>query len=257
MRTFAIYNRKGGVGKTTTAINLAYILAVACKKRVLLIDADSQGNTSSISCQKSAGLAELLRNGPSSDLIVKTDIPGLDLLPAGSGLYDIDLECMVGKRRADFWILHRFRALLEEDDEYDIAVIDCPPYPSLSCLNAITAANRLIVPTNADVFCVTGIAELLEQIDSIRNAVPTVSVAGILFTRWQKSSNLDRDAWKILREDAPIHVYKTVIRCSDEKVKESTWECQAVQQWSPFCNAAKDYREWVAELLHREGIKYE
>lgn len=257
MRTFAIYSRKGGVGKTTTAINLAYILAVACKKRVLLIDADSQGNTSSISGQKSDGLAGLLRDGPGSDLIVKTDIPGLDLLPAGSGLYDIDLECMIGKRRADFWILSRFRTLLEEDNEYDIAVIDCPPYPSLSCLNAITAADRLIVPTNLDVFSATGIADLAQQIDSIRKAVPTVSVAGALITRWRKGSKMHHDAENYLREEAPIHIFRTAIRCSNEKVEESTWASQSVQQWSPFCNAAKDYREWVAELLQREGIRYE
>ena len=257
MRTFAIYNRKGGVGKTTTAINLAYILAVACKKRVLLIDADSQGNAGSITSNRSSGLAGMLRDGPSNDLIVKTDVAGLDLLPAGNGLYDIDLECMIGKRRADFWILHRYRALLEETNEYDIAVIDCPPYPSMSCLNAITAADRLIVPTNSDVFSVCGIADLIEQIDSIRKAVPTVGVAGALITRWRKDSAVDHDAQKILREDAPIHIFRTVIRSSDEKVKESTWMRQAVQEWSPFCNAAKDYREWAAELLQREGIKYE
>ena len=257
MRTFAIYNRKGGVGKTTTAINLAYILAVACKKRVLLIDADSQGNASSITTNKSDGLAGLLRNGPSSDLIVKTDIPGLDLLPAGSGLYDIDLECMIGKRRADFWILSRFRTLLEEDNEYDIAVIDCPPYPSLSCLNAITAADRLIVPTNLDMFSATGIAELTQQIDSIRRAVPAVSVSGVLVTRYRKDSAVHYDMRNYLREESPIHVFETAIRCSNEKVEESTWAGQSVQQWSPFCNAAKDYREWVVELLRREGIQYE
>lgn len=257
MRTFAIYNRKGGVGKTTTAINLAYILAVACKKRVLLIDADSQGNTSSITSNKSEGLAGLLRNGPSNDLIVKTDMPGVDLLPAGSGLYDIDLECMVGKRRADFWILHRYRALLEESNEYDIAVIDCPPYPSLSCLNAITAADRLIVPTNLDMFSATGIADLTQQIDSIRRAVPTVSVSGVLITRYRKDSAVHHDMQEYLREESPIHVFKTAIRCSNETVEASTWAGQAVQQWCPWCNAAKDYREWAAELLQREGIKYE
>lgn len=257
MRTFAIYNRKGGVGKTTTAINLAYILAVGCHKRVLLIDADSQGNAGSITSQKSDGLAGLLRDGPSGDLIVKTDIPGLDLLPAGEDLYGIDLECMTGNRKADFWILHRFRELLEEDGEYDIAVIDCPPYPSLSCLNAITAADRLIVPTNLDVFSTTGIADLTQQIDSIRRAIPTVSVAGALITRYRKDSAMHHDAEQYLREEAPIHIFRTAIRCSNEKVEESTWASLSVQQWSPFCNAAKDYRKWVAELLQREGIKYE
>ena len=230
---------------------------MTCKKRVLLIDADSQGNAGSITNQTSEGLAGLLRDGPSGDLIVKTDIPGLDLLPAGSGLYDIDLECMIGKRRADFWILHRFRTLLEKDNEYDIAVIDCPPYPSLSCLNAITAADRLIVPTNLDVFSATGIADLTQQIDSIRKAVPGVSVAGALITRWRKDSAIHHDAEQYLREEAPIHIFKTVIRCSNEKVEESTWAGQSVQVWSPWCNAARDYRQWAAELLKREGIKYE
>ena len=104
MKTYAIVNKKGGVGKTTTAKNLAYILAVICKKRVLLIDADPQGNASSIvPYPNEAGLSSLLYYGGVEyypDLIDHTDIPGLDLMPCGKDLDELDLACMLGRRNA-------------------------------------------------------------------------------------------------------------------------------------------------------------
>ena len=181
MRTYAIVNKKGGVGKTTTAKNLAYILAVICKKRVLLIDADPQGNASSIvPYPNEAGLSSLLYYGGAEwypDLIDQTDIPGLDLMPCGKDLDELDLACMLGRRNALEYldVLAKLLEVIAGDDEYDVVVIDCPPsLYSLGCLNALRAADKLIIPTDASVYSATGMADLLRQIALIRQNFPPI-----------------------------------------------------------------------------------
>lgn len=259
MRTFAIVNRKGGVGKTATAVNLAYILATSYKKRVLLIDADSQANASSIVTKPNeAGLAAVLQgNEPHyENLIDQTDISNLDLLPATEELADLDLQCMAGLKQPAFFALRNFLEVLAEDDVYDILVIDCPPYFSLSCVNAIMAADRIIIPTDTDGFSTGGMGKLVKQIDSIRKACPDVVISGCLVTRWKKS-DVAEDAINYLRDKSPIHIFQHVIRASDDKVRESTWAGQAVAQWSPWSNASRDYRAWVAELLEQEAISHD
>lgn len=258
MKTFAIVNRKGGVAKTTTAINLAYILATSYKKRVLLIDADSQGNASSIlppDTQVGGGLASVL-NGMADyypDVVYETDIPELDLLPASDELGDIDLACITNGVEPNFYALKGLRDAVEEDDAYDVVVIDCPPYFSVSCLNAITAADRIIIPTDTDAFSAGGMSRLVKQIDSIRQACPNVSVSGCLVTKYHRADVVE-GAVDYLRQGAALHIFETVIRRTD-KVQESTWAGQAAAQWSPFCGASRDYRAWVAELLEWEGMR--
>ena len=259
MRTFAIVNRKGGVGKTATAVNLAYILATNYKKRVLLIDADSQANASSIvTSPNEAGLAAVLQYEEPyyENLIDHTDIPNLDLLPANEELADLDLECMAGLKQPAFFALRDLLEILAGDDVYDIAIIDCPPYFSLSCVNAIMAADRIIIPTDTDGFSTGGMGKLVRQIDSIRKACPNVVISGCLVTRWKKS-DVAEDAINYLRGKSPIRMFQHVIRASDDKVRESTWAGQAVAQWSPWSNAARDYRAWVVELLEQEAIRNE
>lgn len=257
MKTFAIVNRKGGVGKTTTAVNLAYILVSSCKMRVLLIDADSQGDASSICANPSeGGLNAVLRGEHDAfweNNIDHTDIEGLDLLACGEDLGDIDLQCAAGMRKADYFALSRFLEVVAEADEYDYCVIDCPPYYSVSCLNALTAADRVIIPADTTAYSAKGMAGLVKQIESIRTVVPGVRVSGCLVTGVRKS-DVDTDAMAHLRDEPQLHVFRTVIRRSDEPVRASSWARQPVGQWSPWCNAARDYRAWVVELLQWEGL---
>lgn len=257
MKTFAIVNRKGGVAKTTTAIELAYILATNCGKRVLLVDADPQGDaTNMLLLQQEtyrSGMADLLcGEAYYENVIVHTDISNLDIIPADDSLAELDLEYMTSENRPSFRTLRDLRDSLIEDDAYDFMVIDCPPNYSASCINAILAANSVIIPTNCDKNSAVGMSGLVKQICTLRRQFPDVKFGGCLVTRYRKC-DVGEDALEHLKNEAPIHVYDTVIRSTD-KVTESSWASQSIQSWSPFSAAARDYRNWVAELLQEEGI---
>lgn len=260
MQTYAVVNKKGGVGKTTTTVNLAYILATSCNKRVLLVDADPQGNASRIvNAPNENGLSSLLYYGGIEyypDIIDHTDIPGLDLFPCGKDLDELDFACMLGKRSATEYlnVLRGFLDVLEEDNEYDIVLIDCPPnLAGLGCLNGLRAADRLIIPTDVSAYSATGMADLIKQIGLIRGGFPNIGISGALITRF-KQTDVSEDAEAYLRETAPFHIFRTVIRASDEKVAESTWAGVPTQMWSPWCSTSRDYRTWAVEFLQREGL---
>ena len=253
MRTFAIVNRKGGVGKTTTAVNLAYVLATSCRKRVLLIDADGQANATQILLPNKEydGLGALL-NGIAicyDELTVHTDVEGLDMLPASEDLWALDLA---KEKSARYSSLMSLRDAVEKDDAYDVIVIDCPPNLSVACVSAILASDAVIIPVLSDACSATGVGELVDQIDSLRYIKPKIRVAGVLVNQWHRSPVVE-DSVTYLREECNVPVYSTVIRRTD-KVPESSWAGQAVQAWSPWCSAARDYRAWVAELLAKEAI---
>lgn len=258
MRTYAIVNRKGGVGKTTTAVELAFILATRCGQRVLLIDADSQGNATQILLggePDCAGLAEVLEMDMDyyPDVISRTEFASLDIIPATERLGDYELECTIQQKRPDFVRMRDLLACIAEDGEYDTVVIDCPPYYSVSCISALSACDGIIIPVGVDVYSTVGMSRLVRQIDNIRRACPQVRVAGALVTQWHRS-NVAEGAVKILREDSPVPIFRTVIRRTDKAV-ESSWAGQPVGQWSPFSAASRDYRAWVAELLAMEDGK--
>lgn len=258
MKTIAIVNRKGGVAKTTTAVELAYILVASCGKRVLLADADPQGDaTGTLLPMKEhcEGMAGVLGGADYyEDVIEHTEIPHLDIIPAGDALAALDLEYMLSDERPSHNALRNLRDALIEDDVYDFMVIDCPPNYSASCISAIVAADYIIIPTNLDKNSALGMTKLVEQIDTIRaRQNPNVRISGCLVTRYHRC-DVSEDAVKYLRETAPVHVFDTVIRQTD-KVTESSWAFKSVQAWSPFSGPARDYRAFVAEFLAKEGLE--
>ncbi len=259
MRTFAILNMKGGVGKTTTAINLAYLLATECRYRVLLIDADPQANATHAllrSGQEWCGLAGLLDGYATvyDEVVVSSGIPNLDVIPASDELWGIDLKEHTGDGplHGTANALRDLRDAVMEDDAYDAIVIDCPPNFSAACVSAINAANSIIIPVLPDAFSAAGMDNLVYQIDGVRKIHPDVRVAGCLVTQWHRA-DVVVDATAYLRSESPVPVFDTVIRRTD-KVLESTWAREPVQVWSPFSSAARDYRAWVKELMRKEGL---
>lgn len=122
------------------------------------------------------------------------------------------------------------------------------------CLR-ILASDAIIIPVLSDVCSTVGVSGLVEQIDDLRSIQPTLRVAGVLFNQWHRAPVVD-DAMTTLREECPVPIFDTVIRRTD-KVPESSWAGRAVQAWSPWCSAARDYRAWVAELLEKEGMFHE
>lgn len=256
MRTFAIVNRKGGVGKTTTAVNLAYVLATSCHLRVLLVDADGQANATQILLPRGEydGLGALLRGYAIcyEELTVHTDVDGLDVLPASEDLWALDLEARESCR---YSALMQMRDAVEEDGAYDVMIIDCPPNLSAACVSAILASDAIIIPVLSDACSATGVGDLVDQIASLRSLHPALRVAGVLVNQWHRTPVVE-DSVAYLREEGHVPVYDTVIRRTD-KVPESSWARMAVQQWSPWCSAARDYRAWAAELLEKEGMVHE
>lgn len=258
MKAFAIVNRKGGVGKTTTAVNLAYVLATSCRLRVLLVDCDGQANATQILLPRGeyAGLGALLRGWVCcyADLVEHTDVDGLDVLPASEDLWALDIEAAGGDRGRCYRAIRDMREALEEDDAYDVMVMDCPPNLGASCVSAILASDGIIVPVLSDACSATGVGDLVDQIASLRSLRPDLRVSGVLVNQWHRSPVVEGSV-EYLRKEGHIPVYDTVIRRTD-KVPESSWARMAVQAWSPFCSAARDYRALASELAEKEDIRH-
>lgn len=189
MRTFAIVNRKGGVGKTTTAINLAYVLATSCRMRVLLVDADGQANATQILLPSGEydGLGALMRGYAAGveDLLIPTDVEGLDVLPASADLWALDLEADKGAHT--YSAVMNMRDALEEGEAYDVMVVDCPPNLSAACVSAILASDAVIIPVLSDACSAVGVADLVDQIESLEYICPGIRVAGVLVNQWHRA----------------------------------------------------------------------
>ncbi len=256
MKTIAILNMKGGVGKTTTAINLAYILATEYEQRVVLVDADGQANATRtlLPDRQYDGLAELLQGSVIcyDEVVVPTAIPNLSVLPASNSLWAVDLAWITEDRSKAFRGLYDARVAMEEDNAFDVMIIDCPPSFSVACISAIRASDCIVIPVLPDSFSAEGMEDLIGQIDGVRKLHPNVRIGGCLINQWH-NADVVLDATDYIREEAPVPVYNTVIRRTD-KVLESTWAKQPVLMWSPYSSAARDYRAWANELASKEGL---
>lgn len=259
MRTIAIINLKGGVGKTTTAVNMAAILSGA-GERVLLIDADPQANATQYLLPSAAeepvnslaAVLEGLADDP-YDFIYETGIPGLDILPASIDLIDADIASVKGGN--GFKFIDSFLEALRDDaevdpeDGYDYVIIDCPPSFTAASVAAIYAANDVVIPVKIDAFSVRGMAQLLAQIKSVQRIQPRVKVAGVLVTMWHNCPAVTQGEAVLRASGVPM--FKTVIRRSD-KVDEAGMMGQTLNEYSARSSAGKDYRAWVAEFLEVE-----
>ena len=253
MKTIAIMNNKGGVGKTVTAINLADILVRDYHKRVVLADCDGQVNLTRFFLPE----FEPEQNCTVADVLTGTQEPywrenlvelreGLDLLPGSPALYDLDLLAIRDGLR-DTCALKRFCGAAEEDRETDYFIFDCPPGYTLSSVSALLAADEVVVPLVIDGFSFFGMMDMKAQLDSLRRAAP--EIAGVLVLQWRNSEVVRQGVELIRRMELPM--FKTAIRRT-EKVPESTFDRRPIVLYSPGSSAAQDYRRWVREYLGEE-----
>ena len=251
-RVFAIANQKGGVGKTTTAINLAASLA-ASDFRVLVIDSDPQGNaTTGLGVSKSPDRPSLyhvlLADTSPRDAIVETSFEGLHLIPADKNLVGANLELVdIPNREA------RLRERIAQvRDDYRFVIIDCPPALDLLTLNALLAADAVLVPIQCEFFALEGISELMDTIDRIRDGFHhPLKVEGILLTMYDDRTNLTRQVAADLKEFFGSDVFETVIPRSI-RLAEAPSFGQPIITYDPRSRGAESYIKLAKEILDHE-----
>ena len=210
-KIISITNQKGGVGKTTTAINLATSLA-AIKKKILIIDADPQGNASTgigiTYEEREPSLYKLITLGDHDEKsIKKTIVPGLDIIPSSSDLAGSEIE-LVGVFNREFVL----RSIIEKIENYDFIIIDCPPALGLLTINAIVAAHSIIIPLQCEFFALEGLTSLINTIELIKdNYNKKIFIEGILLTMVDKRNSLSSLVENDVRSHLGEKVYKTTI----------------------------------------------
>lgn len=250
MRVTVILNLKGGVGKTCTVINLAAILARDYRQRVLVIDADSQCNsTDFLGADPAKGnLAELLRRVETSEAdawgIQRTRLRSIDILAGDDSLMDLDLT-KVELGSAQTGCLREMCQSLAQMDLYDWVLVDCPPAFNAASAAALLAADEVVLPIKLDAFSLRGMANLMRQIANMRQINDKLVLAGLLPTMWYKSDNIVAAERQLRASGLPVFPH---IRRSN-RVDDMTFVQEPLVISSPKSAACVDYRRFVARLI--------
>lgn len=259
MRTIAICNNKGGVAKTCTAINIAAILAKDCKERVLVIDADSQHNTTDFlgGDPLMTNLADLLRdvNADGHDAveaIQDSNYPGVKLLPGCDTLMDLDLTAAQSDR-VNLTVLRQLREEIEsldpEDERgFDWCFIDCPPAFNAASSAGLLMADEVLIPVKLDGFSLAGMGNMMRQVANMRQVNPSLRLLGVLPVVWYASAHTAE--WEKTLRDSRFQVFPHIRR--SDKVDDTTGAYRPLVEYSPKSGACVDYRRFVRQLREEE-----
>lgn len=251
-RILAVANQKGGVGKTTTAVNLGTALA-AVGRRVLLVDLDPQANaTTGFGIQPDPEAMNsydlLLGDADVSDAVVKTIVPGLDIIPTTVHLSGAEIE-LVSEPGREFKLREAMRGHV---DDYDYIFIDCPPALGLLTLNALIASDAVLVPLQCEYYALEGVSHLVRTIERVKNAFnPRLDVQGVVLTMYDRRNNLCEAVAGDVRSYFGTKVYNTVIP-RNVRVSEAPSYGKPVLLYDIACAGAQAYAHLASEVLKRE-----
>lgn len=254
-KVLAVVNQKGGVGKTTTAINLSAALAIEGTP-TLLLDCDPQANsTGGLGFQRDENRLStydvLLHSATVAETVLPTEIETLKLVPSSKNLVGATIE-LISQERREF----RLRdALAPIRADYAFIILDCPPALDLLTLNALVAADGLLVPMQAEYFALEGISELMNTLDSVTQSFnKSLSLEGVLLTMYDERTNLAQQVTENLRNFFADKLLKTVIP-RNVRLAEAPSHGKPVMLYDPKSRGAESYRDLALELLERNGIE--
>jgi len=252
-KIIAIANQKGGVGKTTTSINLAASLGVL-EKKVLLIDADPQANaTSGIGIDVETidiGTYQLLEHSNSArEAIIKTETPNLDIIPAHIDLVAIEIE-LVDKDKREYMLK---KALADIKNDYDYIIIDCAPSLGLLTLNALTASDAVMIPIQCEYFALEGLGKLLNTIKSVQKVHnPELDIEGLLLTMYDSRLRLSNQVVEEVQKHFNDMVFKTIIQ-RNVRLSEAPSYGESIINYDASSKGASNYLSLAKEVINKNA----
>lgn len=251
-RIIAVANQKGGVGKTTTAINLSSCLAEKGKK-VLAVDMDPQGNmTSGLGVDKNSvenTIYDLIIGESSVDEVLRKDImKNLDIIPANIDLSAAEIE-LIDVEDKEYIVRNVIKDI---KDNYDYIIIDCPPSLSMLTINAMTTATSVLVPIQCEYYALEGLSQLIHTVDLVRDRLnPELEIEGVVFTMYDARTNLSLQVVENVKDNLHQNIYKTIIP-RNVRLAEAPSYGQPITLYDPRSTGAEAYRLLAEEVINRE-----